>query len=74
MDDFNMSTIVKIDNEAPSFDLPYYDPKTDSDGKISSEDMKGKWSVLFFYPADFTFVCPTELKDMADTKATFDDM
>ena len=74
MDDFNMSTIVKIDNEAPSFDLPYYDPKTDSDGKISLSDMKGKWSVLFFYPADFTFVCPTELKDMADTKTTFDDM
>lgn len=33
---------------------------------ISSEDTKGKWSVFFFYPADFTFVCPTELGDMAD--------
>lgn len=40
--------------------------------KVSSEDIKGKWSVLFFYPADFTFVCPTELKDMADAKAQFD--
>ncbi len=27
---------------------------------------KGKWSVVFFYPADFTFVCPTELEDLAD--------
>ncbi|MDZ7895523.1 MAG: redoxin domain-containing protein [Sphingobium sp.] len=28
--------------------------------------MKGKWAVFFFYPADFTFVCPTELEDLAD--------
>lgn len=33
---------------------------------VSSEDLKGKWSVFFFYPADFTFVCPTELGDVAD--------
>ena len=34
--------------------------------KITDADLKGKWSVVFFYPADFTFVCPTELVDMAD--------
>ena len=34
--------------------------------QISDEDLKGKWSVIFFYPADFTFVCPTELGDLAD--------
>lgn len=33
---------------------------------VSDEDLKGKWSVFFFYPADFTFVCPTELGDIAD--------
>ena len=33
---------------------------------VSSSDIKGKWSVFFFYPADFTFVCPTELGDLAD--------
>jgi peroxiredoxin (alkyl hydroperoxide reductase subunit C) len=33
---------------------------------ISEEDVRGKWSVFFFYPADFTFVCPTELGDLAD--------
>lgn len=33
---------------------------------ISEADLKGKWSVVFFYPADFTFVCPTELGDVAD--------
>ena len=33
---------------------------------VSLDDVKGKWSVFFFYPADFTFVCPTELEDLAD--------
>jgi NADH-dependent peroxiredoxin subunit C len=33
---------------------------------VSSDDVKGKWSIFFFYPADFTFVCPTELGDLAD--------
>ena len=33
---------------------------------ISSEDTKGKWSIFMFYPHDFTFVCPTELEDMAE--------
>jgi peroxiredoxin len=31
---------------------------------VTDADMKGKWSVVMFYPADFTFVCPTELEDM----------
>lgn len=34
--------------------------------EVSEQDLKGKWSVVFFYPADFTFVCPTELEDLAD--------
>lgn len=34
--------------------------------EVSDADLKGKWSVFFFYPADFTFVCPTELGDLAD--------
>lgn len=33
---------------------------------VTSEDVKGKWAIFLFYPADFTFVCPTELEDMAD--------
>ena len=32
---------------------------------VTDEDVKGKWAVFFFYPADFTFVCPTELGDVA---------
>jgi len=38
---------------------------------VSDEDLKGTWSVVFFYPADFTFVCPTELGDLADNYETF---
>ena len=41
---------------------------------ISSSDVKGKWGIFFFYPADFTFVCPTELEDMADKYAKFQEM
>lgn len=38
---------------------------------VSDADLKGKWSVVFFYPADFTFVCPTELEDLADNYGEF---
>ncbi|MBU0750656.1 MAG: alkyl hydroperoxide reductase subunit C [Gammaproteobacteria bacterium] len=38
---------------------------------VSEASLKGKWSVMFFYPADFTFVCPTELGDMADLYGDF---
>lgn len=41
---------------------------------VSDADLKGKWSVVFFYPADFTFVCPTELGDMADHYNQLKDM
>ena len=33
---------------------------------VTNEDVLGKWAIFFFYPADFTFVCPTELGDLAD--------
>lgn len=39
--------------------------------KIKLSDYKGKWMILFFYPADFTFICPTELEEMADTYEEF---
>ena len=37
---------------------------------VTDADVKGKWAVFFFYPADFTFVCPTELEDLADIYPT----
>ncbi|WP_420136603.1 alkyl hydroperoxide reductase subunit C [Sphingomonas sp.] len=38
---------------------------------ITDADTRGKWAIFFFYPADFTFVCPTELEDLADHYAAF---
>ncbi len=74
MENLEFPMIAKIDNQAPSFDLPAYNPKTDDEEKISLESLKGKWVVLFYYPADFTFVCPTELKDMAEEEAKFQEL
>lgn len=39
--------------------------------EVNQDSLKGKWSVFVFYPADFTFVCPTELVDLADNYAEF---
>lgn len=39
--------------------------------EVSNEDVVGKWGIFFFYPADFTFVCPTELGDLADHYDSF---
>lgn len=39
--------------------------------EVGSEDYAGQWAILFFYPADFTFVCPTELEDMAELYPEF---
>jgi peroxiredoxin (alkyl hydroperoxide reductase subunit C) len=53
-----------INSQIPDFSVQAY--HGDKFKTISNADLKGKWSVFFFYPADFTFVCPTELGDMAD--------
>lgn len=42
--------------------------------EVTEESLLGKWSILMFYPADFTFVCPTELEDLADHHAEFQKM
>src|SRR5436190_13161950 len=61
-----MSTIVKVGNTVPDFTLDVFDPAKSTFGKISLGQItaKKKWTVLFFYPADYTFVCPTELADL----------
>jgi len=74
MENYDFPSIVKIDTEAPSFDLPAYNPKTDDEERVSLFELKNKWVVLFYYPADFTFVCPTELKDMAEQEAKFKEL
>ncbi len=56
--------MIKLNVEAPGFKtMAFYNSGF---SPVSLEDYKGKFVVLFFYPADFTFVCPTELEDMAE--------
>jgi peroxiredoxin len=38
----------------------------DKEKTLTAKELRGKWAILFFYPADFTFVCPTELEDLAE--------
>jgi peroxiredoxin len=61
-----------INTKIPDFKLQAYHEgvfKT-----VTQNDLRGKWSIFFFYPADFTFVCPTELGDMAEKYPEFKKM
>lgn len=64
--------MIHIGSPAPEFSgvTAYQDGKFVS---ISSADYKGKWWVLFFYPRDFTFICPTELQEFARLEKEFQD-
>ncbi len=64
--------MISINSLAPSFTTNAF--LNDSFSEISLENYKGKFVILFFYPADFTFVCPTELEDMADNYEKLKDM
>ncbi len=59
---------VKVGETVPDFEMEIFDPLKNDFGKISLAALKRdkKWTILFFYPADYTFICPTELKDVAD--------
>ncbi|MBI4036393.1 peroxiredoxin [Candidatus Daviesbacteria bacterium] len=59
--------MVAVDQPFIDFELSFYDPQTKKVGKVSLSSIlkKKEWFTLFFYPADFTFVCPTELADLA---------
>lgn len=61
-----------INTKVPDFKVQAY--HNDTFKTVTQNDLQGKWSVFFFYPADFTFVCPTELGDMADKYAEFQKM
>lgn len=62
-------TKLEIGKPAPNFELEAF-----QDGeikKIKLSDLRGKWVAMVFYPADFTFVCPTELGELADKYSEF---
>ncbi len=60
---------VKIGDKVPDLSFEVY--QADKTKKVSLSDYHGKWLILFFYPADFTFVCPTELEEMAEKYDSF---
>ena len=61
--------IIEIGNPAPDFELEAF--HNNEIQKVKLSDYKGKWVALVFYPADFTFVCPTELGELADNYEDF---
>lgn len=54
-----------INKEISEFKVNGFDPVKNKFIEVSKKDILGKWNVFFFYPGDFTFVCPTELEDLA---------
>ena len=63
--------VLKVGDKIPDFELDTYFPDKKDFGKIRFSEIfkKGNWLILFFYPADYTFVCPTELADMGEKYA-----
>ncbi|MBI4993651.1 redoxin domain-containing protein [Candidatus Wolfebacteria bacterium] len=58
-----------IGKKVPDFEFEIY--HSDKTKKVKFGDYRGKWVVLVFYPADFTFICPTELQELADNYKEF---
>src|SRR5712692_5541430 len=65
--------MLMVGQKAPEFTLEAMVGKGDFK-KISLADYRGKWVVLFFYPLDFTFVCPTEIQEFSKREAEFKKM
>jgi peroxiredoxin len=61
-----------INSTIPAFSVQAY--HGDEFKTVTEKDVLGKWAVFFFYPADFTFVCPTELGDLAEKYAQLKEM
>ncbi len=61
---------IQVGHSAPGFSVETV--FKDQFGRISLQDLKGKWVVLFFYPLDFTFVCPTEILEMSEKMPEFE--
>ncbi len=61
--------MIEIGQKVPDIELEAFHNNTVK--KVRLTDYQGKWLVLIFYPADFTFICPTELEEMADNYAKF---
>ena len=67
---------LRIGDHVPNILFETYDPVKNDFGELTLDSIKKKkkWTVLFFYPADFTFVCPTELADLANVYKDLKDL
>ncbi|MGG1514237.1 peroxiredoxin [Paenibacillus oryzisoli] len=63
-----------VGKQAPDFTMETATGDGTGFGKVSLSDYKGKWLVLFFYPLDFTFVCPTEITALSEAAAQFSEL
>lgn len=61
--------MVTVGQKIPDFEIQAY--QDDEIKKLRLSDYRGRWLVMVFYPADFTFVCPTELEELADSYESF---
>lgn len=66
--------IVRIGDRAPNFTANGFDARKDSFESYTLSSYRGKWVLLFFYPGDFTYVCPTELSVLARFKTEIDEL
>jgi len=73
VNDMEELKVLKVGDRIPDFELDAYFPDKKDFGKIKFSDIsrQGKWLILFFYPADYTFVCPTELADIGQKYGDF---
>jgi len=71
MDDYEYAYEAKIGDTVPDMELATFMEGEDKDYTIKLSDYRGKWLILLFYPADFTFVCPTELEETAKNYEKF---
>ena len=66
---------VRVGQQVQDWTIDTYNPEEGGFGSLSSQDLRkaGKWTVLVFYPADFTFVCPTEIAAFGKLNEEFED-
>ncbi len=73
--DCDYKSPLGVGSDVPDFTLETYEPGSGNFSSIALSDIQksGKWTVLVFYPADFTFVCPTELADLAERNTALEE-
>jgi peroxiredoxin (alkyl hydroperoxide reductase subunit C) len=68
--------VATVGEPAPDFTLPVFDPSRPNNTRLLTSlfDYQGSWLLFFFYPMDFTFVCPTEIRAFAERKQEIDEL